>query len=60
MGFSSGMFHQKTLLDSAFYFGKQDKVDRKKNMSFNHKDAKGPCRVKWIESYNRGYFAGKR
>jgi hypothetical protein len=60
MGFNAGMFHQKTLLDSAFYFGKQDKKGSKKNQSFNHPDAKGSCRVKWIESYNRGYFAGKR
>lgn len=58
-GFNSGMEHQKILLDGAYTYGKRDKEDGKKNLSFNHPEAKGPCRVKWIQSYNRGYFAGK-
>jgi hypothetical protein len=59
MGFNSGMEYQKFLLEGAFTYGKIDKEAGKKNLSFNHPEAKGPCRVKWIESYNRGYFAGK-
>lgn len=59
MGFNSGMFYQKTLLDGASFSGKRDGEDGKKNQSFNHPNAKGHCRVKWIESYNNGYFAGK-
>jgi hypothetical protein len=58
-GFSAGMIYQKTLLKAALFYGKRDKEDGKKNQSFNHPDAEGPCRVKWIESYNRGYFVGK-
>jgi len=53
------MIYQKTLLKAALFYGKRDKEDGKKNQSFNHPDAEGPCRVKWIESYNRGYFVGK-
>jgi hypothetical protein len=58
-GFSAGMRYQKTLLNAASFYGKRDKEDGKKNQSFNHPNAEGPCRVKWVESYNRGYFAGK-
>ena len=58
-GFNSGMEYQNTILNGAFIYGKQDKEEGKKNQSFNNPNAKGPCRVKWIESYNRGYFGGK-
>lgn len=58
-GFNSGMEYQKMLLNGASYYGKKDKEDGKSNQSFNHPDANGPCRVKWIERYNSGYFAAK-
>ncbi|HVO67414.1 MAG TPA: hypothetical protein VMT12_13140 [Syntrophales bacterium] len=58
-GYKAGMFYQEKMMEAAFTYGKTDGGDGKKNQSFNHPDAKGPCRVKWIESYNDGYFKGK-
>lgn len=58
-GYNAGISYQRNLLEAAFAYGQRDKENGKKNQSFNHPDATGSCRVKWIERYNEGYFKGK-
>lgn len=54
-GYRNGEALKRILLQQAREAGVLDKAQGRRNGSFTHPMAQGPCRVQWIESYNEGY-----
>lgn len=57
-GFASGDGERKSLMEEAYQAGLNAGNDPYANGASDPR-AVGPCRVQWIESYNRGHFKGE-
>ncbi len=59
-GYSAGDKKRLVVMEEAFRAGERDGGKDTRNSSFADPRAEGPCRVNWIESYDRGYFQGSQ
>jgi len=59
-GYASGDKRRAMVMNEAFRIGEKAGSEDKPNNSFNDPRADGPCRVQWVETYNRGHFQGKQ
>lgn len=55
-GYRNGEALKRTLLANARQEGIQDQQQSRKDASFTHPAAQGPCRQQWIDSYKDGYL----
>jgi len=60
LGYTAGDKRRVMAMNEAFRVGEEAGKNDKKDTSFNDPRAQGPCRVQWVESYNRGHFQGKQ
>jgi len=58
-GFEVGDKRRQLVMDEAYRAGEQAGRAGDRNGSFTDHRAQGPCRLQWIETYNRGHFSGK-
>jgi hypothetical protein len=58
-GYRMGDRKRRLSLDQAYHAGKQAGAQGELDDGASDARAVGPCRVSWIEAYNRGYYEGK-
>lgn len=58
-GFEVGDKRRVLVMEEAFRTGERAGRAGERNGGFTDTRAQGPCRLQWIETYNRGYFQGQ-
>lgn len=58
-GFEVGDKRRVLVMDEAYRAGERAGKTGERNGGFTDARAQGPCRLQWIETYNRGYFQGQ-
>jgi hypothetical protein len=58
-GFEVGDKRRALVMDEAYRAGERAGRAGERNGGFADTRAQGPCRLQWIETYNRGYFQGQ-
>lgn len=58
-GFNDGAGVRDQVLERAYQLGRADAAAGRENASFDHPEARGSCRIQWVEHYDRGHFDGR-
>jgi hypothetical protein len=58
-GYDAGSKKQKLMMQEAFQAGKSAGANGEPMSGGESKSAAGPCRVEWIQQYNKGHWAGR-